>query len=153
MNRTRFSRTFLLAMLSMVFSTSCGYFFGPGDCGYEARINKPDGANNVEIRIHRVTSETVGSVSSCGYSYIHTRAKVEIDGTSLPERIGPNRMSETYVNRNDQGGVDYYYEAPASFEPREDIIRIEIKDGYKYTSRLDSIKEWSKTSMSVALKR
>ncbi len=153
MNGTRFSRTFLLVMLSMVFSTSCGYLFGPGDCGYEARLRKTDGADNVEIRIHRVTAETVGSVTSCGYSYIHTRAKVEIGGTSLPERIGPNRMTETYVNRNDQDGVDYYYEAPASFDPQKEIIRIENEDGYKYTSRTESIKEWSGTSMSVALKR
>jgi len=153
MNRTRSSLTFLLVMLPMVFSTSCGYLFGSGDCGYEARLKKTDGANNVEIRIHRVTAETVGSVTSCGYSYIHTRAKVDIGGTSLPELIGPNRMTETYVNRNDQGGVDYYYEAPASFDPQKEIIRIENKEGYTFTSRPETIKEWSAASMSVALKR
>ena len=153
MNRMQFIPIFALAVFAAVFSTSCGYIFGPGVCGYEARFKKTDGANNVEIRIHRVTAETVGSVTSCGYSYIHTRAKVEIGGAALPERIGPNRMSETYVNRNDQGGVDYFYEAPASFDPQKDIIRIENKEGYTYTSRPETIKEWSAASMSVALKR
>ena len=152
MSTVQFIQMFALAVFVAVFSTSCGYFFGSGDCGYEARLKKTDGANNVEIRIHRVTAETVGSVTSCGYSYIHTRAKVEIDGAALPEHIGPNRMSETYVNRNDQDGVDYYYEAPAGFDPRKDIIRIENKDGYKYTSRPETIKEWSAASMTVALK-
>lgn len=153
MNRMQFIPIFALAVFAAVFSTSCGYIFGPGDCGYEARLKKTDGANNVEIRIHRVTAETVGSVTSCGYSYIHTRAKVEIAGTALPELIGPNRMHETYVNRSDQGGVDYYYEAPATFDPRKDVIRIENQNGYTYTSRPETIKEWSATSISVALKR
>lgn len=153
MSSTQFSQTFFLVMLSMVFSTSCGYLFGSGDCGYEARLKKTDGTQSVEIRIHRVTAETVGGVTSCGYSYIQTRANVEIGETSLPERTGPNRMSETYVNRNDQDGVDYYYEAPATFDPRKDIIRIKNKEGYTYTSRPETIKEWSAASMSVALKR
>ncbi len=152
MSRTRFSQMFLLVMLSMVFSTSCGNIFGSGDCGYEARLKKTDGANSVEIRILRVTAETVGSVTSCGYSYIQTRAKVEISGTSLPEGTGHNRLSQTHVYRNDQDGVDYYYEAPAGFDPRKDIIRIRNKDGYKYTSRPETIKEWSAASTTIALK-
>lgn len=147
-------RTYLLAIFVFaVFSTSCGFIFGPGDCGYEARFKKPDGTNSVEIRIHRVTAETVGRVTSCGYSYIHTRAKVEIAGAEIPERIDPNRKTaETYVNRSDTGGVDYFYEAPATFDPRKDVIRIENKDGYTYRSRPEKTEERTAGWMTIALK-
>ncbi|HVF47838.1 MAG TPA: hypothetical protein VNA17_09760, partial [Pyrinomonadaceae bacterium] len=80
-------------------------------------------------------------------------AKMEIDGIAVPERIGDKRVPETYVNFSDQGGIDYYYEAPASFDPRKNTIRIENKDGDKYTSRPETMKEWSADSMTVTLKR
>lgn len=147
-------RTILLVVLAVGFSTACSIFSGPGDCGYNASFAKPDGVTNVEIRIQRITAETVGGNTSCGYQQIWTKAaKMEIDGVAVPERIGDRRVPETYVNFSDQGGIDYYYEAPANFDPRKNIIRIENKDGYKYTSRPESIKEWSGTSMSVTLKR
>ncbi|MBL8181842.1 MAG: hypothetical protein JNL64_09570 [Blastocatellia bacterium] len=134
------------------FSTSCGYIFGSGDCGYEARLKKVEGSNSIEMRIHQVRSETVGSVTSCGYSYVHTRAKVEVAGTEMPERTGQNRLTETYVNKSDTGGVDYFYEAPSTFDPRRDVIRIQNKDGYKYASRPETVKEWSGKFLTVALK-
>lgn len=152
MKKMNFIQIFSFVVFMASSSTSCGYIFGPGDCGYEARLRKPDGTNSIEIRIHRVTAETVGSTTSCGYSYIQTRAKVETGGAALPERTSPNRLSETYVNRNDQGGVDYFYEAPATFDPRKDVLRIESQNGQKYTSRPEAIKEWSAGSMTIALK-
>lgn len=146
-------RLYLIPMFAFaVFSTSCGYIFGSGDCGYEARLKKVEGSNSIEIRIHQVKSETVGSVTSCGYSYVHTRAKVEVAGAEIPERTGPNRMTETYVNKSGTGGVDYYYEAPPTFDPRKDVIRIENKNGYKYASRPETVKDWSGNFMTVALK-
>lgn len=147
------TRMNLIPMLAFaVFSTSCGYVFGSGDCGYEARLRKVEGSNSMEIRIHQVKSETVGSVTSCGYSYVHTRAKVEVSGAELPERTSPHRMTETYVNKSDTGGVDYFYEAQPTFDPRKDIIRIESKDGYKYASRPETVKDWSGNFIIVALK-
>lgn len=141
-----------LVLLLAAFSTSCGYILGSGDCGYEARLTKVEGSTTMEIRIHQIKSETVGSVKSCGYSYVHTRAKVQLEGAEIPERTGPIRKTETYVNRSDTGGVDYYYEAPATFDPRKEVIRIENKDGYKYASRPETVKDWSGNSMTVALK-
>lgn len=153
MRQVHFIQMFVLAVFAAAFSTSCGSMADPEDCGYEARLRRPDGANNVEIRIHRVTSEKVGSVTSCGYSYVHTRAKVEIGGTEIPERVGPTRVTETYVNRNDQGGVDYFYEAPATFDPRKDVIQIENQEGNRYTSRPNEILASNETRTTVALKR
>lgn len=139
-------------LLLAAFSTSCGYIFGSEDCGYEARIKKVEGSNSMEIRIHQVKSETVGSVTSCGYSYVHTRAKVEVAGAEIPERTGPDLMTETYVNKSVTGGADYFYEAPPTFDPRKDIIRIENKNGYRYASRPETVKDWSGNFMTVALK-
>ncbi len=152
MRRTQVIQLFLLLVFVAVFSTSCGYIFGSGDCGYEARLRKVEGSNSMEIRIHQVKSETVGSVTSCGYSYVHTRAKVEIGGSEIPERVGPNRVTETHVNRSDTGGVDYYYEATTAFDPRKDVIHIENRDGNKYRSRPETVKDWSGNFMTVALK-
>ncbi|MGB7068268.1 MAG: hypothetical protein WBD22_02125 [Pyrinomonadaceae bacterium] len=153
-NKIRLIPISLIATLTVAFfasgsSVSCG----PGDCGYQARFKKPDGVSTVEIRIQRITAETVGSVTSCGYQFIWTKAsKMEIGRVALPERVGNKRIPETYVNFSDQGGVDYYYEAPASFDPRKDIIRIETKDGSRYTSRPETIKEHSADSITVVLK-
>lgn len=144
----------ILASLAAGLSNSCTVFSSSGDCGYQASFAKPDGAKNVEIRIQRITAETVGRNTSCGYQNIWTKTeKMEIDGVAVPERIGNQRVPETYVNFSDQGGVDFYYEAPANFDPRENIIRIENKDGYRYTSRPETLKEWSASSISIALKR
>lgn len=143
---------FIVFLSLAAFSTSCGYFFGSGDCGYEARLKKVEVSNSIEMRIHQVKSETVGIVTSCGYSYVHTRAKVEVAGAEIPERTGQNRLTETYVNKSDTGGVDYFYEAPSTFDPRSDVIRIQNKDGYKYASRPETVKEWSGNFMTVALK-
>lgn len=149
-----FVRTYLFVVLFAGLSTACSVFSGSGDCGYNASFAKPDGVNNVEIRIQRITAETVGRNTSCGYQNIWTRAaKMEIDGVAAPERIGNKKVPETYVNFSDQGGVDYYYEAPAGFDPRKNKIRIENKDGYTYTSRPETLKEWDATSMSISLKR
>ena len=147
-------RTSLLIVLEAVLTSSCSIFSGSGDCGYNASLDRPDGVTNVEIRIQRITDETVGGNTSCGYQQIWTKAaKMEIDGVAVPERIGDKRVPQTYVNFSDEGGVDYYYEAPANFDPRKTKIRIENKDGYTYTSRPETIKEWAANSMSVTLKR
>ena len=156
-NRTRsiriVLRTSLVVVLAAGLSTACS-IFGPGDCGYQASFDKPDGTKSVEIRIQRITAETVGRNTSCGYQNIWTKAeKMEIDGVAVPERVGDKRVPKTYVNFSDQDGIDYYYEAPASFDPRKNIIRIENKDGYMYTARRETIKEWAATSMTVTLKR
>lgn len=147
-------RTSLLVVLAAVLPNACSIFSGSGDCGYQASFDKPDGVKNVEIRIQRITAETVGRNTSCGYQQIWTKAaKMDIDGVVVPERVGDERVPASYVNFSDQGGIDYYYEAPASFDPRKNIIRIENKDGYVYASRPETIKEWAATSMTVTLKR
>ena len=157
-DRTRRVRPFvwtsLVIVLAVGFSTACSIFSGSGDCGYNASFAKPDGVKNVEIRIQRITAETVGRNTSCGYQKIWTKVeKMEIDDVAVPERVGDKRVPQTYVNFSDQGGIDYYYEAPASFDPRKSKIRIENENGNVYTSRPETIKEWTATSMSMTLKR
>jgi hypothetical protein len=153
MARLRFIRTILFVIFAIAFSNSCEFVSGSGGCGYQARFRKPDGVNSTEIRIQRIVAETVGGHTSCGYAYVWTKAaKMEIAGATVPERIGKERVPETYVNYSDQGGVDYFYEAAASFDPRKDLIRIETADGSRYTSRPETIKEHSANSMTIALK-
>ncbi len=153
MGRPRFIWTILFVIFAIAFSNSCEFVTGAGGCGYQARFRKPDGVNSTEIRIQRIVAETVGGHTSCGYAYVWTKvAKMEIAGVTVPERIGKERVPETYVNYSDQGGVDYFYEAPVGFDPRKDIIQIETVDGSRYTSRPETIEGRPTDSITIALK-
>ena len=125
-----------------VLTISCSYIWksGPVDCGFSAYYDTKDKDGKIELVFSRVTAEG-NDPRNCGFNYIRTKVdRGEINGTAMPYRAEADKFqNETYL-----------YEAPAGFDLRKDVIKIEY-GGRKYVSDLTSVDQID-TSHYIKLK-
>ncbi len=89
------------------------------DCGLLATFAKPDDTKKVAIRFWLVTAEILNGHANCGFGRVPKRVqKAQLNGNDLSERAE---------------GSDHYYDAPAGFDWRKDILKVEL-DGKTYAS-------------------
>ncbi len=111
---------FLLVSCSLSNTNNAAAAIGKDvDCGLLATFARPDDTKKVAIRFWLVTAEVLNGHANCGFGRVPKRVqKAQVNGTDLTER---------------EEGSDHYYDAPAGFDWKNDILKVEL-DGKTYVS-------------------
>ena len=100
-------------------------FMSDEDCGYSAYYAVPKDGGGPEIKFTTVEAEVLNGERNCGFRYLPTRVgKAQLRGKEMRERKG---------EKNHYGSDDYFYAAPADFDPKVDIVSIEMKGQMYYS--------------------